>query len=91
MAHEPGTPIPPDLAQPNDGGLQDGGSGGFDPYYHSCIVLPAECQRCGGCGDGTIGAGGKQFGCFLSICPPNAGFEETGCRFDGATLTCFGL
>ena len=90
VAHQPGT-LPADMAQLTDGGVDDGGAGGGDPYFHSCVVLPPECQRCGGCGDGTLGAGGKQFGCFASICVANAGFYETGCRFDGATLTCIGL
>jgi hypothetical protein len=85
VEHQPGTAIP-DMAY--DGGVYDGG---YDPLYHSCLSLPPECQACGGCGDGTSGGAGKQFGCFVSICRPDTGFEETGCRFDGAILTCIGL
>jgi hypothetical protein len=82
VEHQPGIAIPPpDFATPPDGGAD-----GDDPYRHSCLVLPAECRRCGGCG-ALPGAGGPYFGCFSSICDK----YETGCRFDGATLTCIGL
>ena len=81
VAHQPGQ-FPGDLALPTDGG-----SGGGDVYMRSCVALPAACQQCGGCGDGTPGVGGKQVGCFATLCTQ----YETGCRFDGATLTCIGL
>jgi hypothetical protein len=86
VALQPGAPAR-DLAQPVDGG---GGGGGGPDDLHSCVVLPAECQLCGGCGDG-LGGGGKQFGCFATICSPAGPWEWTGCRFDGATLTCIGV
>lgn len=87
--HQPGAPSR-DLAFPVDGGSADAGAPADDPLHH-CMVLPPECQLCGGCGDGTPGSGGKQFGCFTTICTPGTPWYETGCRFDGATLTCIGL
>jgi len=84
VAHQPGALPRPDLAQPVDaGGPEDGGAPIFDPYQHSCVTLPAECQQCGGCGDGTVGL---PFGCFTKICDQYE--DQVGCRFDGATLTC---
>jgi hypothetical protein len=86
VAHQPGA-VFPDMAQAVDGGATDAGAPpSYDPYQHSCIVLAAECQSCGGC-DAPPGSGGHYFGCFSSICDK----YETGCRFDGATLTCIGV
>jgi hypothetical protein len=84
VAHQPGVAF--DLAGPKDAGAADGGAPSYDPLQRSCLVLPAECQRCGGC-SAPPGAGGPYFGCFSSICDK----YETGCRFDGATLTCIGV
>jgi hypothetical protein len=86
LAHQPGAGIPPDFAVPVDGGTEDGGPPSNDPYQRSCLALPPECLRCGGCGE-FPGSGGHYFGCAASICDK----YETGCRLEGATLTCIGL
>ncbi len=87
VAHQPGVPPARDLSFPLDGGRAvDGGLPVSDPYNHSCLALPAACQSCGGC-DAPPGSGGRYFGCFSSICDS----YETGCSFDGATLTCIGV
>jgi hypothetical protein len=76
VGDQPGVAL--DLATPADGGTP---SGLID---QRCVALPAECQVCGGCGNGTPGVGGLKVGCFANICDKYA----TGCRFDGATLVC---
>jgi hypothetical protein len=84
VEHQPGFVIP-DMAESSDGGSTDAGASGPDLYEHSCTTLPSKCQQCGGCGFGAGGAGA--FGCFSTICRS----YETGCRFDGATVTCVGV
>ena len=78
-----GACAPADLAQPIDDGGAGGGGGGFHPCgQYSCAKLPSSCdcnQLCGS--NGQPGS----TGCLHSV--PACQYA-TGCRFDGATVTC---